>query len=353
MDNTGDSNVSDPTELDERKAAILRTVVTDYVETSIPVGSAQVARDPGIDVSPATVRGEMAALERDGYLTHPHTSAGRVPTDKGYRFFVDHLAAPLPLGQAKQEQVQEFFSHAHGELERMLADTSRLLSQLTDTTAIVVPPASEGRRVCSVVLTRLSPRTALAVLILSDGAIERRPLMIAEDVPDEDLRAASNVIEQHFAERTVDGYPSFGQGSVAPSGRPEVDALVEAVRQAVEAVPVETPLAERYFVGGQSRMLEHFAAVEQVRAVLTILEQSFVVVSLLHEVLTKGQSVSIGSEHGLAPLAECSLVVAPFGGEGASAGTIGILGPTRMDYPQALAAVAIVGQRLSRELQQG
>jgi heat-inducible transcriptional repressor len=338
--------------LDERKAAILRAVVTDYVETSVPVGSTQVARDPGIDVSPATIRGEMAALERDGYLMHPHTSAGRVPTDKGYRFFVDHLAAPLPLGEAKQEQVQSFFARAHGELERMLSDTSRLLVQLTDTAAIVVPPAGEGRVVRSAVLTRLSAHTALAVLIMSDGSIERRPITISEEVADEDLRAASNFIDQHFSDLGMERL-GFGSDDVRSSGRPEVDALVDLVRRTVEASAAESNEPDRVYVGGQARMLEHFAAVEQVRAVMSILEQSFVVVSLLHDVLTKGQSVSIGSEHGVEPLAECSLVVAPFTAEGGSSGTIGILGPTRMDYPQALAAVAVVGQRLSKELERG
>jgi heat-inducible transcriptional repressor len=344
-------------DLDDRKAAILKTVVSEHVETSLPVGSAQVARDPSIDVSPATVRADMAALERDGYLTHPHTSAGRVPTDKGYRFFVDHLAPPLPLGAAQQEQVQEFFSRAHGELERMLADTSRLLAQLTDTAAIVVPPAHESLVVRSAILTRLSPHTALVVLVLSNGTIERETIAISEDVADEDLRAASNFIDQHFAGRSPDqlahdrGTPGSAPSAMS-STRPEIDALVELARQALDMPRSPKTSADQVFVVGAARMIEHFEAVEQVRAVLSILEQSFVVVSLLHDVLTKGQSVSIGSEHGLEPLAECSLVVAPFGGEGEAAGTIGILGPTRMDYPQALAAVAVVGRRLSRELQQ-
>ena len=117
--------------------------MTGYVETAQPVGSSQVARDPVIEVSPATVRADMAALEREGYLTHPHTSAGRIPTDKGYRFFVDHLGNLQPLGRAEHEQVQVFFSKAHGELERVLQDTSRLLAKLTDCAAVVMSPAHE------------------------------------------------------------------------------------------------------------------------------------------------------------------------------------------------------------------
>jgi heat-inducible transcriptional repressor len=338
--------------LDDRKAAILKAVVTDYVETSVPVGSAQVSRDAAVDVSPATIRADMAALERDGYLSHPHTSAGRVPTDKGYRFFVDHLVPPLPLGEAQQEEVQEFFSRAHGELERMLADTSRLLARLTDTAAIVVPPAHEHLVVRSAIVTRLSPHVALLVLVFSNGTIERRSITITEEVDDADLRAASSYLDQHFANHSVERL-ARGEVLLPPSGTPAVDALVALARASLDPGSNVDLVADQVFVGGQALMFEHFEAVEQVREIMSILEQSFVVVSLLRDVIVKGQSVSIGSEHGLEPLAECSLVVAPFGIEDGAVGTIGILGPTRMDYPQALAAVAIVGQRLSRELERG
>ncbi|MBO0730600.1 MAG: heat-inducible transcriptional repressor HrcA, partial [Acidimicrobiaceae bacterium] len=122
--------------LDDRKAAILQAVVEEYIQTAQPVGSGHVARQAALAVSPATVRNEMSVLERDGYLIQPHTSAGRIPTDKGYRFFVDSLVPPGQLGPAQTQQVRAFFAHAHGELERMLADTSRLLSGLTEYAAV-------------------------------------------------------------------------------------------------------------------------------------------------------------------------------------------------------------------------
>ena len=127
--------------LDERKSAILRAVVEEYIDTAQPVGSAHVARSPDVDVSPATVRNEMAGLEADGYLRQPHTSAGRVPTEKGYRFFVDHLRRPARLQGRSAEEVRDFFARAHGEAEQMLARTSRLLSNLTNLTGVVVAPA--------------------------------------------------------------------------------------------------------------------------------------------------------------------------------------------------------------------
>src|SRR5215211_2040328 len=129
--------------LDERRASILRAVVEGYIETAQPVGSGHVARTGGVPVSPATIRNEMVALEQDGYLIQPHTSAGRVPTDKGYRVYVDHLVQPGRLDTVQRQQVSHFFASAHGVLEDMLHSTSQLLSDLTDYAAVVVAPSHE------------------------------------------------------------------------------------------------------------------------------------------------------------------------------------------------------------------
>jgi len=168
--------------LDDRKAAILRVVVEEYIQTAQPVGSTHVARSGVMAVSPATVRNEMAVLEHDGYLVQPHTSAGRIPTDKGYRFFVDHLTPKLPVPQ--RQRVQEFFARAHGEIEQMLHDTSRLLSNLTDYAAVIVAPALEGAVVRSVQLVGLTPRVVLGVAVLSNGSVEKRTLELPHDVGD-------------------------------------------------------------------------------------------------------------------------------------------------------------------------
>jgi len=336
---------NDNEQLDDRKAAILKSVVTGYVETAQPVGSSQVARDPVIEVSPATVRADMAALEREGYLTHPHTSAGRIPTDKGYRFFVDHLGNPQPLARAEHEQVQVFFSKAHGELERVLQDTSRLLAHLTYCAAVVVSPAHEALVVRSALIARLSPRTAVAVAVLSNGVVEKRSITLREDLRDSVLESASSVLQQRLS-----GGPLGHAPPEAQSGDKDVD---EVVRACVDALSDGTTITgtDQVFVGGAAHMAERFDAIDQVRAVLGILEQSYVVVTLLRDVLAQGESVSIGSEHaGVESLAECSLVVAPYESDGVAIGTIGILGPTRMDYEHALAAVAVVGRRLTREL---
>ncbi|MDQ1401943.1 MAG: heat-inducible transcriptional repressor [Actinomycetota bacterium] len=333
--------------LDERKAAILRAVVEEYIATAEPVGSATVARASELAVSPATIRNEMAGLERDGYLTHPHTSAGRIPTDKGYRFFVDNMAPTGNLQPGQRAAVRDFFNRAHGALEQMLHDTSQLLSGLTDYAAVVVGPPHEAATIRSVHLVGLAPKVALLVAVLSNGVVEKRAVELADDVTETRIAAASSHLAQHLTGSALGSL-------VAPPSIGDVvtDGVVGAAFGGL-ASGDHSDETDHVFVGGASRMAAAFDTVESVRHVLATLEQQFVVVTLLRDVLDRGLSVAIGAETGLEPLAECSVVVAPYEVEGELAGTIGVLGPTRMNYPQALAAVAVVSQRLGRHLTEG
>jgi heat-inducible transcriptional repressor len=330
--------------LDERKAAILRAVVECHIRTGLPVSSSYVAEMTGLGVSPATVRNDMAALEQEGYLSQPHSSAGRVPTDKGYRFFVDSLSGPAPLEPAQAELVRLFFARTHGEIERLLAETSGLLSRLTDYAAVVVgPSAPEPWRVRSVHLVRLAPHLVLAVAVLANGLVERRAIETPSEVSETDVERATSLVAAW-----LDGASLDKIGLPAPSGDATVDSLASA---AVEALrhPAE-PEGGHVFVGGAARMAAAFDAVGTIRAVLEILEQQYVLVSLLKDVIDRGLTVAIGTEHGVTRLADCSVVVAPYQIGGERAGTVGILGPTRMHYEQALAAVGVVSRKLSETL---
>lgn len=334
--------------LDERKAAILRAVVEEYIETAQPVGSGHVVRNAGMAVSSATVRNEMAVLEREGYLVQPHTSAGRIPTDKGYRFFVDQLTGPGVLGPTQRQAVQDFFSTAHGELERKLQHTSQLLASVTDYAAVVIGPVHEAATVRTAQVVGLAPRLALVVAVLSNGSVEKRTLELAEVVDDAQLAVASTWVASIAAGRTIADLAA--QADPPPTGE-AADAVTLAALKALGTVDDEEP--DHVFVGGVARMAGAFDAVEAVRQVLTTLEQQYVVVTLLRDVLARGLSVAIGAEHGVVPLAQCAVVVSPYEIEGEAAGSIGVLGPTRMNYSQALAAVAMVSQRLGRHLTEG
>src|ERR1700736_1115717 len=225
--------------LDERKAAILRVVVEEYIETAQPVVSATVARLPELAVSSATVRNEMGVLEREGYLVQPHTSAGRIPTDRGYRFFVDSLTKPGSLQPAQSQQVRDFFAKANGELEQMLQDTSRLLSGLTDYVAVVIAPSHEVTSIRSVQLVGLGPRIALLVVVLSNGVVEKSHLDLAllaewaerpSEVSDAQLAAAGAHLCAHLVGRP------HGYDVVLPvTGDATVDALARAALRVLVA----------------------------------------------------------------------------------------------------------------------
>jgi heat-inducible transcriptional repressor len=332
--------------LDERKASILRAVVEEYIATAQPVGSAHVAAAPRIGVSPATVRNEMAYLEHEGYLVQPHTSAGRIPTDKGYRAFVDQLAGPGQLDTGRRQLVKDFFARAHGELEDMLKDTSRLLSSVTDYAGVVVGPPHEAATIRSIQVVGLAHGVALVVAVLSNGAVEKRTLEIADDVGDERLAAATAHLSAHPAGCTL-----RDPAAVPSTGDAVTDALSERAARAFAHDDGDD--GDQVYVGGTARIASAFDAVDTVREVLGALEQQYVIVGLLRDLLDRGLSVSIGSEHGVQNLAECSIVIAPYEVEGEQAGTIAVLGPTRMNYPQALAAVAVVGSRLGQRLSEG
>jgi heat-inducible transcriptional repressor len=327
--------------LDDRKTAILRAVVQEYIATAQPVGSSHIANMANVQVSSATVRNDMAYLEQEGYLAQPHTSAGRIPTDKGYRFFVDHLTPSGKLESAATLRVGEFFDTAHGRLEETLQRTSMLLAQMTNYAAVVMGPKTEVAVVRSVQVVGLSAHLATVVVVLSNGAVESEPIELAQSTTDETL-----VDVAQYVSRVMVGSALGRHGALQSAGNMQIDAISQQVLTALSTRRAD----ESVFVGGASAMAEAFDAVEIVRSVLHTLEQQYVMVSLVRDMLNRGVSVAIGAEHGVEPLAACSVVLAPVMVDGNNLGTVGVLGPTRMNYPQALATVEIVSDRLGRRL---
>ena len=335
--------------LDDRKASILRAVVQEYIETAQPVGSGRIAAAPGVDVSSATVRNEMATLENEGYLVQPHTSAGRIPTEKGYRYFVDSIGAPGALRGEQARRVSDFFRAAHGEIEEMLEATSRLLSGLTAWTGVVVPPPATDTPVRSIHLVTLSGRQVLAVVVLGDATVEKHTVEVDGDDIDESQVASAAA---HLSSKLVGVLRGALPRSVGASGDPHVDRIAQAIHAGLlDSSAGGTP--SEVFVGGASRVASAFDAVETVQQVLHVLEEQLVVVTLLRDVVDRGLQVAIGSETGLETLADAALVVAPYTIDGERAGSIGVLGPARMNYREALAAVAAVSNRLETHLTEG
>ena len=217
--------------LDDRKTAILSAVVQEYIATALPVGSTHIADAPGVRVSSATVRNEMAVLEQEGYLVQPHTSAGRIPTDKGYRFFVDHLGTPGLVDRTTQAQVGDFFRTAHGRLEEMLHRTSDLLAKLTNYAAVVVGPHAAAVEVRSAQLVRLSTTVATAVVVFGNGGVESESIVLDDGVSDAHLAAAT----AHLAAQLT-GHALGAVSQLVPSGDEVVDRLCTAALAAVRTL---------------------------------------------------------------------------------------------------------------------
>jgi heat-inducible transcriptional repressor len=356
MESPRDERRTEPTSvLDPRKATILRTVVQEHIVTGQPVGSGHLATSSGLSVSSATIRNEMSVLEREGYLTHPHTSAGRIPTDRGYRYFVDSMTGPARLAEPKQAQVRHFFDRTRADIEQLMSDASRLLADLTDYAAVVVAPPAESVTIRSVQVVDLGS-AALVVVVLSNGVVEKATFDVARPVSDAVLNAASARLTTLLASSGVGALT----GAVPASGGDGVlDAICQSALDALGAAKRTMESDGRdVFVGGASRVVGSFDTVETIRRVLGTLEEHYVVVNLIRDAMDRpapnAAHVSIGTEHGtetaFEALLSCSVVVAPYLIDGHTVGTVGVLGPTRMDYGNAMAAVTEVSERLSERL---
>lgn len=334
-------------DLDARKEQVLRAVVEEFIASAEPVGSQKIAGSHDLGVSSATVRNAMAALERDGFLTQPHTSAGRVPTDKGYRYFVDHLTRVEALGPPHADTVSRFFAGAEAALDEILHETSQILSRITDHAALVVGPAAASATVMSIQLVPLHADVLLAVAVLSNGVVEKGVVKLAGGVGDGVVRRASGAL----ADAAI-GSPLGDLTTPPATGDAEADDLAARASEALGALVVEHA-GEPVFVGGASHLAaeaQDFAAVDTAARLLELLEQQFLVVSLARNIIDRGTTVRIGAENEQVELRECSVVLAPVQMGQGVAGTVGILGPTRMDYRRAIAAVATVSESLGRHL---
>ncbi len=335
--------------LDERKLAVLRAIVEDYVSSHEPVGSRTIVERHGLGVSPATIRNDMAALEDEGYIAQPHTSAGRIPTDKGYRLFVDRLSTVKPLHAAERKAIDSFLAGAV-DLDDVVHRTVRILAQLTQMVAVVQYPSLTRTVVRHVELLALTPQRVLLVLITTSGRVEQRVLDFDDDITEatlSDLRARINAVTvgSRFAE-VADAVTSL-PGSVPPDQRFLAERLVAALLETM----VEDH-EERVVLAGTANLARFGHDFPMtVQPVLDALEEQVVLLRLLGEATnTDSPLVRIGHENLVEGLTGASVVTAGYGDGFEAVAHLGVVGPTRMDYPGTIRAVRAVAQYLSRSL---
>lgn len=339
--------------VEDRKLAVLRAIVEDYVSTQEPVGSRALVERHKLGVSPATVRNDMASLEEEGFIAQPHTSAGRIPTDKGYRLFVDKLSGVKPLSAAEKRAIATLLEGAI-DLDDVVQRSVRLLAQLTRQVAIVQYPTISRSTVRHVELVTLTRSRLLLVLILSTGRVEQRVVELADGLDEQqvaDLRIKLNraVIGEKLtdaSERLVDLPDEFEPGRRVP-----VAVIVAALIEAMS----DHRSDERVVVGGTANLArfgEGFDA--SIKPMLEALEEHVVLLKLLGEVTSPSTlTVRIGSEVPYRELSAASVVATGYGPGDEALATLGIVGPTRMDYPGTMATVRAVAHYVSKILDEG
>ncbi|WP_458781983.1 heat-inducible transcriptional repressor HrcA [Arthrobacter sp. D3-16] len=331
-----------------RKLEVLRAIVEDYVHSREPVGSKALVERHHLGVSSATIRNDMAALEDEGLITAPHTSAGRIPTDKGYRLFVDQISAVKPLSQAERRAIQSLLEGSD-DLDDVLERTVRLLSQLTNQVAVVQYPHLNRALVRHIEFVLLAPRKVLVVLIANSGKVEQRVIDVGQDLGDEALAG----LRARFL-GSLAGTPlaQLGQSLTAV-----VAGVAHGQRQAAQALAHgleglgHSSREDRMVMAGTANLARSNVDFPlSIGPVLEALEEQVVMLRLLSEMAQdhRGVAVSIGRENPYDGLAEASVVATGYGPD--SVAKIGVLGPTRMDYPTTMAAVRAVARYLSRIL---
>jgi heat-inducible transcriptional repressor len=336
--------------VEDRKLAVLRAIVEDYVSTEEPVGSKALVERHSLGVSPATVRNDMAALEEEGFITQPHTSAGRVPTDKGYRLFVDRLTTLKPMSAAEKRAISAFLDEAV-DLDDVVQRSVRLLAQLTRQVAVVQYPTLARSTVRHIELVAMAPTRLLVVLILSTGRVEQRLVDLHEALSDDHLAEFRTAVN-----RVTTGEP-ISAASEALSHLPaELARERRVAAEAVTGVLVDAisdhRSDERVAVGGTANLARFGESFDgSIRPMLEALEEHVVLLKLLGETTSGGTlTVRIGHEGPYQQLAATSVVATGYGPADAALATLGVVGPTRMDYPGSMAAVRAVARYVSRIL---
>jgi len=338
--------------LDGRKTSILGTVVYEYIATGEPVGSAMLTQKYNLGISPATVRHEMATLEEEGYLDQPHTSAGRVPSDLGYRYYVDRLMLPEALSSDERDQIHAEIRRASRQLDSAVAHASHVLSNLTRNIAFAMAPRLNGQSLRHLELIWVAPKTVHIVLVTNLGLAGQATVEIPDDVDQDRLTAASKNFNEHLAGTNLSEI-AIARLSTVSRQTPLPDPLLRAIAALLTA-PQDVGVERRLFTDGTNNLLDQqeFRDLRKLRGILELMDEQRTLYELLRQSLSSdGARVSIGKELGEGGLDECSVVTIPYRVGEQNAGAVGVLGPRRMHYARLIALVNCMADSLNAMFQ--
>ena len=334
-------------QLDERKYLILQAIIDDYIMTAMPVGSRTISRKSGVGYSPATIRNEMSDLEELGYLDQPHTSAGRVPSNKAYRLYVDHLIKTSKLTSDERERMHDHLVSRSKQVESVIRSAAGVLSDATKYTSVIVAPKLGSLRIKHVQLVPVAERTALMIIVTNAGIVKDALIRVPEGMDADDLYSISRVLTQKLADKPLEGVrQAFSE--LLRNAEQNRKLLGEAL-QVIEKRLEEGGDASDVIVGGSTNLLEYpeYSDVNKARNFLSVLESKDTLRKLLSRDGSMEVSIRIGPENQLPALSDCSIVTASYRLGDQSTGTLGIIGPTRMNYNRVISVLDFMARALS------
>jgi heat-inducible transcriptional repressor len=334
--------------LDKRAQTLLKTLIERYIVEGQPVGSRTLSRHSGLELSPATIRNVMSDLEEMGFITSPHTSAGRIPTALGYRLFVDTLLTVKPLQRTEISELQDAMHPGQSQLA--ISTASQLLSQLTQFAGVVIVPRRPQTRIRQVEFLTLSEKRVLLILVTMDGDVQNRILHTQRDYSPSELVEAANFLTQNYAGFDLEQIRGRLREELSQL-RSDMSELMTAAVAAGEDTQTQQP---QYILSGERKLLDVedlTSNINRLRQLFDLFEQKTSLAQLLEiSSRAEGVQVFIGGESGIAPLDECSVVTAPYETNGEVVGTLGVIGPTRMAYERVIPIVDITARLLSNAL---
>lgn len=344
-----DSNTED---LSDRARQLLKSLVRHYIHDGEPVGSGTLAQASQMGLSSATIRNVLADLEDLGYVRSPHTSAGRIPTVKGYRLFVDNLLSPQSLSEPEYDLIERQLRAMSDNGQHLVQSASQLLSGLSNMAGVVTVPKQDYAMLRQIEFLPLSDNRVLAVLVVNEREVENRILHVHREYSRHELELAANFLNREFAGRDLHSIRNELLGTLKKTRQSMDQLMSEAISMAEQALDTE-PQVAGFVMAGQTNLmgLNDFSSVDRLRKLFEAFNQQHDLLRLFDDCLSgERMHIYIGEESGYTVLDECSLVTSPYTVEGQVIGTLGVIGPTRMDYDRIIPLVESTARLLGTAL---
>lgn len=335
--------------LDDRKYLILQAIIDDYISTAMPVGSRTISRKSGVGFSPATIRNEMSDLEELGYLDQPHTSAGRVPSDKAYRLYVDHLLKVGKISEDESERMHETIQARSAQVDGVIRSAAQVLADATQYTSVIVAPKLGTLRIKHIQLVPVAECTALMIIVTNFGIVKDAVIHVPDGLDADDLYSISRMLTQRLANKPLEAVRQTFSELLRDSDNNrrlmgETLRVIEKKLEAEDSVDV--------VIGGSSKLLNYpeYSDVQKAKNFLAVLESKDKLRRLIGREGGMEVTIRIGAENDVPEMSDCSIVTARYRVGDQSGGTLGIIGPTRMNYNRVIPVLEFMSQAMSEIL---